>query len=111
MNERLKIGMIGVFVCLAILWPTLHVQAAQGDNPDQQPWEKFGVNLGAFLSTLDTSFRIGSGVGLDIDVEEALDLDTSDTTFRAEALWRFTDNRRQRLDFSWFSLKGTAPGR
>ena len=103
-NEK-KAYLIGVLVSLAILLPAFHAQAAQADNPGGQPWEKFGVNLGIFLSALDTNFRIGSGVGLDIDVEQALGLDTSDTVFRTDASWRFTENRRHRLDFAWFSFK------
>ncbi|MBC2709820.1 MAG: hypothetical protein HGJ94_02030, partial [Desulfosarcina sp.] len=105
MNNAIKICLIGLLASLAILLPAFQAQAAQVDNPGDQPWEKFAVNLGVFLSALDTSFRIGSGVGLDIDVEEALDLDTSDTVFRTEAMWRFSENRRHRLDFSWFSFK------
>lgn len=61
-------------------------------------------NLGVFVSATDTSFRIGSGIGLNIDTEEALGLDATNTVFRADALWRFTDNKRHRLDFTWFSL-------
>jgi len=97
--------LIGVLVSLAILLPLFQANAAQEDNPGEYPWENFGVNLGIFLSALDTSFRIGVGVGLDIDVEQALDLDTTDTVFRTEASWRFSDNRRHRLDFMWFSFE------
>lgn len=96
---------IGVLVSLAILLPALPVHAAQGGSHGDDPWEKVGVNLGVFLSALNTSFRIGSGIGVNIDVEEALDLDSSDTVFRADAMWRFTDNRRHRLDFTWFSFR------
>ena len=73
-----------------------------------QPWEKFGANLGVFVSSTDTSFRIGSGIGLSIDAEEALNLDANSTVFRADALWRFSDNQRHRLDLTWFSLKRDA---
>ena len=70
-----------------------------------QPWEKVGVNLGVFISAVDSSFRIGSGVGLDIDVEDLLDLDATNTVFRTDAMWRFSENRRHRLDFSWFAFR------
>lgn len=90
MKYEKKACLIGVLVWLVILLPLFQANAAQSENPSENPWEKFGVNLGVFVSALDTTFRIGSGVGLDIDVEEALDLDTSDTVFRTEASWRFT---------------------
>ncbi|MBI5553014.1 MAG: hypothetical protein HY911_15995 [Desulfobacterales bacterium] len=70
----------------------------------EAPWEKFGVNLGLFASATSSGFRIGSGVGVSVDVEEALGLDSSTLAFRADALWRFTQNRRHRLDFTWFSI-------
>lgn len=71
---------------------------------NEKPWEKFGFNFGAFISTLDSSFRIGSGIGLDIDVEDLLGLDSSTLAFRTDAMWRFSKNRRHRIDFTWFSI-------
>lgn len=53
---------------------------------------------------MDSGFRLGTGLGVDIDVEELLGLDSSSSVFRVGALWRFTENRRHRFDFSWFSL-------
>ena len=67
-------------------------------------WRQFGC----FLSTTDTSFRIGSGIGLSIDAEEALNLDATNSVFRADALWRFSDNKRHRLELTWFSLNRVA---
>ncbi len=74
-------------------------------NLEEKPWEKFGVDLGVFLAGLDSNIRLGSGIGVDIDVEKALDLDSTNTVFRAGALWRFTNNRRHRLDLTWFSFR------
>jgi hypothetical protein len=74
-------------------------------NLEEKPWEKFSVNTGVFLTAVDSSVRFGSGLGVDIDVEKALDLNSTNTVFRADALWRFTQNRRHRIDFTWFSFK------
>ncbi len=82
--------------------------SAEERNPYDQPWEKFGVNFGVLLSAVDSSFRIGSGIGLDIEAEELLGLDETNIVFRTDALWRFSKNRRHRLDFSWFSLNRDA---
>lgn len=71
---------------------------------DERPWEKFGANLGVFISAVDSNITIGSGVGLKVDVEKLLGLDTTNSVFRADALWRFSKNRRHRLDFTWFSF-------
>jgi hypothetical protein len=74
-------------------------------NLEEKPWEKFSVNTGVFLTAVDSSVRFGSGLGVDIDVEKALDLNSTNTVFRADALWRFTQNRRHRIDFTWFSFR------
>ena len=72
---------------------------------EEKPWEKFGANFGVFVSTVDSSFRIGSGIGVDIDVEDLLGLDSTNSVFRTDALWRFSKNRRHRLDFTWFAFR------
>ena len=69
------------------------------------PWETYSLRLGGFYSTLDTSFRVGTGVGLDIDMEELLDMDSTTTVFKLGGLWRFSDNKKHRLDFSWFAFR------
>lgn len=81
--------------------------ASWGSETDTQtePWEKYGIQAGYFLSAVDSGVRLGTGAGVDIDVEGLLGLDSSSSVFRVGALWRFTENRRHRLDFSWFSLK------
>jgi hypothetical protein len=76
-----------------------------GTEAEQQkdPWEKYSIAIGGFISTVNTSIRFGSGVGLDIDAEELLDVDSSNTVFRVGGLWRFTDTKRHQLDLSWFA--------
>lgn len=83
------------------------MQPAWAENPGSHdtPWEKFSLNLGYFISSTNTDLRIGSGLGLTADVEELLGLDTTNSVFRVDASWRFTENRRHRLDFTWFSFR------
>lgn len=93
---------IGIILC----WIGMVTSAwADGDSGKYEgPWKTFSFNAGAFISATDTGVRIGSGLGVDIDFEDLLGLDTENTVFRIDAYWRFTDNHRHRLDFSWFSL-------
>ncbi len=79
---------------------------AQGDLPS--PWEKLSVSLGGYVSNTDSSVRVGAGLGVDLDVEETLDMKVNNTVFRAQSGWRFSDNRKHRLDVSWFALHRTA---
>lgn len=74
------------------------------------PWEKFNIKLGAFVTDSDSTVRVGlPGVGISIDPEEALGVDSSTTVFRFDGFWRFTGSRRHRLDFGWsgFRRRGT----
>lgn len=73
------------------------------------PWEKWSLGLGGFASTLGSDVRIGKpGVGAEIDLDEALGMESSDTVFRIDAAYRFGSSRRHRLDFTWFDLSREA---
>ena len=73
---------------LAVVLLSVVNPAATGEGKTEppMPWETFGANVGVFLTGIDSNIRIGSGIGVDIDVEEALDLDSTNTVFRADAL-------------------------
>lgn len=83
------------------------IQPAWAENPasNDTPWEKFSVDVGYFISNVDTDLSIGSGLGLTVNVEDLLGLDTNNNVFRIGGSWRFTDNRRHRLDLTWFSFR------
>ena len=93
-----------VFVAASLL---LFIQPAWAENPASHdtPWEKFNVNLGYFISNADTNLSLGSGVGLTVNVEDLLGLEGTSNVFRIDGSWRFTDNRRHRLDVAWFSFR------
>jgi hypothetical protein len=97
MAKRLLIIGIVFFLCFSAQ------QLMAEESVNNSPWEKFSFNLGGFFSSSETDLRFGSGVGLSVDVEEVFGLETDNTVFRLDSYWRFTDNRRHRLDFSWFS--------
>ena len=84
-------------------WATEQNQQPQSN--DYRPWSTLEINLGGFLSKVDTGFRIGSGaIGLEVDAEDTLDLDESITAFRVEGSWRYTESKRHRVDFHYFSM-------
>lgn len=63
------------------------------------------MNFRVFIATLDSAFRLGSdniGIGVDLNVENFLGLDSSDRAFRLDAGYRFGSSRRHAVDFSWF---------
>ncbi len=97
-----KTLVISMFLCALML-----VTPVWGDDGDVEKgsWEKFGVNAGVFVSSTDSNLKIGSGVGLYLDVESFLGLDSTNQVGRIDALWRFSDNRRHRVDLSWFAFR------
>ena len=83
------------------------VLADQKEERENGPWERFSLSLGGFFADLSSDVRIGSktlGLGTDIDVEDALGLESSTFVFRSDALYRFGRSRRHRIDFTYFDL-------
>lgn len=101
-----KIGFVYLITLILVFFsPPLHADEEVKEKKEE-PWEKFGLNLGWFIADLDSSVRFGlKGFGVEIDVEDALGFDTTTSVFRVESFWRFSSNRRHRLDFSWFALR------
>lgn len=69
----------------------------------------FSISLGAFFTDRDTDTRIdadGNNAGTDVNLEDDLGFDKSDTVFRLDAYWRFAEHHR--LDFSAFDLSRDA---
>ena len=97
------------FICSAlilIIASIPQVSLAGQNVTDGNLWEKFTLNVGGFLTNHDSGVRLGgTRARVEIDGEDTLGLETSQTVFRVDGLWRFTNNRRHRLDFSWWSLK------
>jgi hypothetical protein len=94
----------GIFVFISVSSGTA---LAKEKDPSKLPWNRVYVDLGYYIASLDSAFRLGSGtlgLGVDLDVENLLGLDTSDSAFRIDAGWRFTENKRHKLEFSWFAF-------
>ncbi|BBO74812.1 hypothetical protein DSCW_22290 [Desulfosarcina widdelii] len=94
-----------ILILVGVQLLAVHAAMASDSNLQENPWKKFSVDVGVFLTAVDSSVRLGTGLGVDVDVEEALGLESTNTVFRADALWRFTQNQRHRLDFTWFSFR------
>ena len=80
--------------------------ASANDNiADTGAWEKWSLEFGGFIASTDTSFRLGSGAGVDIDLEELLDMDATNYVYRLAGSWRFSKNRKHSLGLNWFALR------
>jgi hypothetical protein len=87
----------------------LHAVAALAEDEgvsEREPWSRYQVGAGGFFNAVDSNVMLGvQGVGINIDVEELLGLDASTTVFRLSGFWRYTQNRRHRLELSWFAIR------
>jgi hypothetical protein len=84
--------------------------AEEGADPKSYPWKRGYLNVGYFLASLDSNFRLGEtnlGVGVGIDVEELLGLDTTDKSWRIDAGYRFGKTRRHKVELGWFKFDRT----
>ena len=95
-----------VWVCCVFIG--LCVPALADDmDPADLPWKKNYLNVGYYWAFLNSSFRLGEtnlGVGLDIDVEDFLDLDNSKGSFRIDLARRVSKNMRHKIELGWFSF-------
>ena len=98
-----KTACIFSFALLITLY-SLSVNAGENEN-EGKPWERFSFNLGGFITAINSDVSLGvEGLGISVNVEEALDLDSSVSVFRVDGLWRFSRNLRHRLDLGWFDI-------
>ncbi len=85
---------------LNLLIAVAHAQA------EDNPWEKFSIAVGGFLTESDTSIRVNSktlGVGAVVDVENVLGVERSYSTYRIDARYRFGQSRRHEVEFHYFN--------
>ena len=102
-----KTAYICLFALMSIFF-SLSVNAGEKENKDK-PWERFSFNLGGFITAINSDVSLGAkGLNLEVNVEDALDMDSSVSVFRVDGLWRFSRNLRHRLDLGWFDISRDA---
>lgn len=80
-----------------------------GSADADSPWHRYVVSLGGILVTTNSSARVGTtGAGISIDPDEALGFDSSVSSVRLAGSWRFSENRKHRVDLSWLDLSRNA---
>lgn len=70
-------------------------------------WDQFSIRFGGFLSSYNSDITFGSksvGLGLIIDLEDALGLETSSIILRGRANYRFGKTRRHAVGFGYFAI-------
>ncbi|UCH49103.1 MAG: hypothetical protein JSU95_04745, partial [Betaproteobacteria bacterium] len=70
------------------------------------PWDKFAIQFGGFVTTSDTTLQLNSdtlGLGAVINLENVLGVESSFSTYRLDARYRFGETRRHELEFHYFT--------
>jgi hypothetical protein len=84
--------------------------AAQAQDEDKGPWERFSLSVGGFATETDSSVQINSetlGVGAIIDLENTLGVERNFQTYRIDANYRFGESRRHEIEFHYFNSERT----
>jgi len=95
----MKTGLTVVLVPLSCL--VLGAGAALAEFPEGVP-DTVQVDMGGTFASLDTNLGVipsDGGVGVVANLEEVMNLDTSQSAWRIDGNWRFT--KRQHLDFGY----------
>jgi hypothetical protein len=93
-------------VAAALTGLVLFAGLAHAQTDDSQPWDKFAISLGGFLTTSDTTLQLNSetlGVGAVINIENVLGVESSLDTYRLDTRYRFGETRRHELEFHYFT--------
>jgi hypothetical protein len=98
-------------VALTLLAALGHAQEPAQAPAPELPWSRHGLFFGYYLARYDSSVRFGSaslGTGIEINLEDALDLDTETSSFRFGGFWRLSDNLRHTVSLDYSSAKRSA---
>lgn len=112
MNEK-KSLVLGTLLMICSGW-TLMSQPAYGGETTPSPFpDRFKIWGGyQYLFGLDAKVRLDgskTGVGTTVDLDEDLDVDTTDHMIRAGIQWRF--NPRHALGFSYYDMEFEGDGK
>lgn len=97
---------MGLLLLIALSDLALQAQETDKDSLEYH-WETFSVSLGGFLAGVKSDISISGsemGLGIKINLEDALGLSTSTFAFRGEAEYNFGSKRRSHIRMSYFGL-------
>lgn len=100
-SRRSRLG-LGILLLLALP----HFPVLSQDSL-QYRWERFSVSLGGFLTSMNSNISIAGqemGIGVNLNLEDALGLSTSSTVIRGEAEYNFGSRKRSHVRMGYFGL-------
>jgi len=79
---------------------------ASGDTTDYK-WDKFSLTAGGFFTGLNSEIIVGSeqlGLGVFVNIEDALGMETSDFVFRSDMNYYFGKRNRHGINLGYFGF-------
>ncbi len=101
-----------ISIKLAIIFTILcansySVQAQDSLLVQDQSWDQFSVSAGGFLASYNSGIAYASkqlGLGIQIDVEDALGLESTQLAFRGNAIYKFGKKNNHSATFGYFGI-------
>lgn len=110
----MKLSLLLFSIFLFVFQPSIYGQSnVDIPNTDSSgyKWEKASVSLGMFIAGLNSDIRIGSqdlGLGIIVNLEDALGLNNSTTVFRGAMEFGFGKNKNQSARIGYFGFARSA---
>jgi hypothetical protein len=102
--------LLGLLLLIALSDLTLQAQDPKKETDKdslQYQWERFSLSLGGFVAGINSDISLmgrESGLGININMEDALGLRTATLVMRGEAEYNFGSRRRSHVRMSYFGL-------
>lgn len=96
-----------VLILMQFLILPLFAQEKEIEELVETPWHNVELNLGIYLTDVSTQARVGSntvGLGVGIDFEKALGMETSSFVFHANGLFRYRKKKKSFIKLGYFSV-------
>jgi hypothetical protein len=95
-----------IILFTAVTWQPGFGQTRRTSSLEDK-WPRYSLEAGFYTTNISSNFRLGAkrlGIGLEINFEDALGLNTSSFTFTGNFLYRFSKNRKSALQASYFQI-------
>lgn len=80
--------------------------ASETEPASELPWKRGGVFIGGFLTRYDSTVSLGGdNASLELNLEDAVGLDTTTQDLRLGGYWRFGETSRHKVSLDWIQSK------
>jgi len=107
MNKLRRTASSIILIIIAAIPQMAFSQVADSTQSKADSWDRFSVSLGGFLASYNSGITFGSqqlGVGIQINIEDALGIQASQFAFRGNATYNFGKTRKHSATLGYFGI-------